>query len=359
VDGGPGGGHREVDLFAVQPRVSLDDYLDPGSFADHHRALARRVAARRAEAGPERPAIAVWPEYVATFLVLAGRRAEVAGCTTVDSALRRVVLRHPLALAAIMVRHRTRRLTPAVLTMFAPVAYEHYVRTFSEVARELGMWVVAGSGLFPRNALGDFARRMVPAGAEVYNCSVTFGPGGEIAAVTRKVNLVPTQEDVLGLTAAPPGELAVLDTPAGRLGTAICYDGFREPHTGNEPAFIRVAPVLDRLGAEIVAQPSANAWPWDGPWVFNERGETQRRSEQWFAEGMAAELGAMSSVRYVVNPQLVGDVLDAHFEAPSLVLGRTDGGVEVLARAADPRAEDVLHVRVPLDAAAEARQARH
>jgi predicted amidohydrolase len=248
-----------------------------------------------------------------------------------------------------MARHRTLRLTPAVLTMFAPVAFEHYVTTFSAIARKLGMWLVAGSGLFPRNRLGDHAATLVPATADVYNTSIAFDPEGRVAGVTRKMNLVPTQEDVLGLTAAPAAELAVLDTEVGRVGTLICYDGFREPHSGAEPAFIRGAPLLDGLGAEIVAQPSANAWPWDGPWAFNEPGESQRRSQQWFREGTAAELGGLHSVRYVVNPQLTGDVLDAHFEAPSLILGRRPGGAEVLARSADPRGEDVLHVRVELD----------
>lgn len=310
------------------------------------------MAELRAGAGPPCPALAVWPEYVATFLVLAGRAAEVEGCTTVDGALRRVVARHPARLVSVMARQRTLRLTPAVLTMFAPVAWAHYRETFAGIARDFDLWVVAGSGLFPRNRLGDAAERLEPAGAAVFNTSVTFDPSGRVAGVTRKMNVVPTQEDVLGLSAAPASELGVLDTPVGRLGTLVCYDGFREPHTGHEPGFVRGAPLLDALGAEIVAQPSANAWSWDGPWAFNEPGEAQWRSEQWFAEGMAAELPGLRSVRYVVNPQLVGDVLDAHFEAPSLVLGRGPAGTEVLARAADPGVEDVLHVRVGLEAPA-------
>ena len=336
----------------MQPRIGLAEYLEPDRFTEHHRALAARVAELRAGAGPTCPALAVWPEYVATFLVLAGRAAEVDGCTTVDGALRRVVARHPARLVAVMARHRTLRLTPAVLTMFAPAAWDHYRETFAGIARDFDLWVVAGSGLFPRNRLGDGADRLEAAGAAVFNTSATFDPTGRVAGVTRKMNVVPTQEDVLGLSAAPAAELGVIDTPVGRLGTLVCYDGFREPHTGREPGFVRGAPLLDALGAEIVAQPSANAWSWDGPWAFNEPGEAQRRSEQWFAEGMAAELPGLRSVRYVVNPQLVGDVLDAHFEAPSLVLGRGAAGTEVLARSADPGAEDVLHVRVGLEAAA-------
>jgi predicted amidohydrolase len=174
--------------------------------------------------------------------------------------------------------------------------------------------VVAGSGLFPREG-----------SARVHNTSYMFDPDGRVVAVTRKVNLVPTQEDVLGLLPGSPDDLAVVDTPFGRVGTLICYDGFREPHTGGEPGWVRCGPVLDGLGATIVAQPSANAWAWDAPWAFNEPGETLLRSEQWFAEGFAREMRDLVNVRYAVNPQLVGTELDHVFEAPSLILGPAVG----------------------------------
>ncbi len=315
-----------VDLLAVQPLVGLDDYLEAESFTAHHRALAERATSLR----QTEHALVVWPEEVATFLVLAGQRSVVEGCRSTDEALRRIVLRRAPGLLATMLRHRTLRLTPAVLTMLAPEALEVYERTFAGIARDFGVWVVAGSGLFPRAGTAD-----------VYNTSHTFDPTGRLVAVTRKVNLVPTQEDVLALSAGSADELAVVPTPFGGLGTLICYDGFAEAHTAGEPGFTRCAPVLDRLGAQVLAQPSANAWSWDAPWAFNEPGEAQLRREQWFAEGLAREMQDLTSVQYAVNPQLVGTVLEHRFEAPSLILGR---GGEVLARASTADAEDVLHV---------------
>ena len=46
------------------------------------------------------------------------------------------------------------------------------------------------------------------------------------------------------------------------------------------------------------------------------RGRDQLRREQWFTEGLFSQLSGLSHIRYAVNPQLVGDVLDNHFEAP-------------------------------------------
>jgi predicted amidohydrolase len=163
------------------------------------------------------------------------------------------------------------------------------------------------------------------------------------------VNLVPTQEDVVRLSPGLSEELEVVPTPFGRLGTLICYDGFREPHTSQEPSFVPAARVLDELGADIIAQPSANAWPWDGPWAFNAPGEHQLRREQWFTEGLYAQLAALRRVRYAVNPQLVGTFFENVFEAPSLIFERVrPGEVRILAQAADPRAEDILHATAPL-----------
>jgi predicted amidohydrolase len=320
----------DVDLFAVQPRVELADYLDEDAFAARHQRLAERIASMRSA----EHALAVWPEEVATFLVLLGQRRVVEGCSTTEQALRRIVLRRAPRLLATMARHRTLDVTPAVLTMLAPRALAAYEQVFSGIARDHGLWVVAGSGLFPR-----------PGTAQVCNTSHTYAPSGARVGVTRKVNLVPTQEDVLGLSAGRVDELEVVRTPFGGLGTVICYDGFAEAHTSGEPGWTACAPVLDRLGARVLAQPSANAWPWDAPWAFNEPGEQLLRSEQWMAEGLARQMRDLAHVRYAVNPQVVGRVLEHVFEAPSLILG--PGGT-VLARAADPRAEEVLHVRVSL-----------
>lgn len=334
-----------LDLFAVQPLIMPDDYASADAFAAKHASLAERISGIRRAAGSAGPALAVWPEMVGTFLSIAGQ--DLRGCRTTDEAMRRVAFRRLPSLLAAMVRGRTRHLAPGLLTALSPGMHRAYFSTFSRIAREHDLWVVAGSLLLPRNRYGDGAERFAPADARVYNTSYTFAPSGECVAVTRKVNLVPTQEDVLHLAAGTVTDLGPVETPFGRLGTLICYDGFAEPHTEREPTWASCAPALDALGVTVMAQPSANAWAWDEPWVFNAPGEHLLRREQWFSEGLFSQLGSLRSVRWVVNPQLVGRVLDNVFEGPSLILARSDDGrVETLAEAKDPRGEDVLHARV-------------
>lgn len=342
-----------VELFAVQPRVSLEDYSSEERFAERHRALARRIdelRARDATGRPLYPALAVWPEMVGAPLGLMGHLHRVRRSRTTQRAMVRVALAEARGLASAALRYRPSSLEECLYAAVAARVHRAMWRTFSGIARDFGLWVVGGSALLPRSQLGADTADFVPVNARTYNTSYTFSPEGRCVTVTRKVNLVPTQEDVVRLSPGRPEELEVVPTPFGRLGTLICYDGFREAHTSQEPTFVPAARVLDELGADIIAQPSANAWAWDAPWAFNAPGETQLRREQWFNEGLYSQLAALERVRYAVNPQLVGSFFENVFEAPSLIFERVrPGEVRVLAQAADPRAEDVLHVTAPLD----------
>ncbi len=340
-----------LDLFAVQPRVALDDYASQETFAARHRALAARVdalRARDASGQPLNPALAVWPEMVGAALGLMGHLPRVRRRKTTHGAMTRVALAEWLGMFRTWSAFHPPTLKECLYATVAPRVHRAMYETFSGIARDFGLWVVAGSALLPMNRLGPDTPEYEPAGARTFNTSYTFSPDGHCVGVTRKVNLVPTQEDVLHLSPGRPEDLPVLDTPFGKLGTLVCYDGFREPHTSGEPWFVPCAQYLDALGVEVLAQPSANAWSWDGPWAFNAPGETQLRSEQWFNEGLFTQLRTLKRVRYAVNPQLTGGFFDNTFEAPSLILERRGpDDVHVLAQSADPRGEDVLHVTVP------------
>ncbi|QSQ19725.1 carbon-nitrogen hydrolase family protein [Pyxidicoccus parkwayensis] len=352
MDTSPPASH--VEFFAVQPRVALEDYASRESFTARHRALAARVdalRARDAHGQPLHPALAVWPEMVGAALGLMGHLPRVRRCRTTNTAMTRVALAEWWAMLNTWRRLHPPTMGECLYAAVAPRVHRAMWETFSGIAKDFGLWVVAGSALLPANRLGEDTSEFEARGARTYNTSYTFSPEGHCVAVTRKVNLVPTQEDVLHLSPGRPEDLPVLQTPFGRLGTLVCYDGFREPHTAKEPYFVPCAQYLDSLGVDVIAQPSANAWPWDAPWAFNDTaaGESQLRREQWFNEGLYTQLKALTRVRYAVNPQLVGGFFDNVFEAPSLILERpAPGEVRVLAQSQTPRDEDVLHVTVPL-----------
>jgi predicted amidohydrolase len=104
-----------------------------------------------------------------------------------------------------------------------------------EAARSLGVHLVWGS--YERGA-----ERGV-----VFNSSVLIGPDGEVLGVYRKTHPFCTELRSRGGWVTPGNEVSVVETPLGRIGQIICFDG-------DYPELSRVTAVR---GAEVIVRPSA------------------------------------------------------------------------------------------------------
>jgi predicted amidohydrolase len=322
---------RLVELVAVQAFMRLEDYLDAAAFDAKIAGLGAAVAAA---------------------LSFADYGSLVRPGDDTAAVLRRRVLARPAGVLATMLRHTTPSPTAAVLLAESPKMHRIYYDAFSALARRLAATVVAGSIILPENARGPGARELRPRDRRLYNLAYTFAPDGRCVMVTKKVHLVPTQEDVLPLSPGTIDELHPIASDCGTIGVMICYDGFAEPHTHGEPAFRPLGALLAARGVEIIAQPSANPWPWNERWIFCDAGEDQLRRDQWLAEGLMRQLPAMAGVRYAVNPQLIGDILGNRFDGRSYVFARSAAGtVQIVAEARHdalaPSSEEIVVARVP------------
>ncbi|PSR23165.1 MAG: hypothetical protein C7B45_04120 [Sulfobacillus acidophilus] len=335
-----------VDLFCVQPYMRPHDYYTPEAF--QHR-VARYFSQADAMRQTHRPALIVFPEDIATFLLMAGHQDTLAGTHTMDAAFRAIGQKKFLALLGTMGRFQTLSMRRAFFTLGAAQVWRIWYTSMAELARQYHMTVVAGSALLPDNRWPYPTHQYQPKNSRIYNLSITIDPKGDIIYYTRKVNLVPTQEDQLDLT---PGSLTdaqrivFLPTTQIPLATAICYDGFCRPHTDQEPDFVNVLEALDRQGAKLVAQPSANPWWWNEPWPLERTGQSRLRSVQWDEEGSLAALQQCQNIEIIVNPQLQLEFLDLHFDGQSRILARHGAQVEILAASEftrGPEADTVLH----------------
>jgi predicted amidohydrolase len=343
-----------IELIAVQPYMQLADYRSGDAFAAKIARLTEKVAnarARDARGDFLHPAVVVFPEHIGTFLSIADYGELAQEGDDVDAILRRVVLRRPWRFVAAMLAYRTLSPSAAVLLAESAKMRRMYRGAFRSAALRLNATVVAGSIILPDNADGIDAEELRLRDARLYNLSYTFAPDGRCVNVTRKVHLVPTLEDALPLVPGPADALTAIPTPCGRLGVMICYDGFREAHTEHEPGFCALGPRLAAAGVEIVAQPSANPWPWNERWVFCADGEDQLRREQWLREGLFSQLPAMDGVRWAVNPQLIGDLMGTRFDGRSYVFARDAGGAATIVAAARadalaPTSEEIVIARV-------------
>lgn len=341
-----------MDLVAVQTAIKLTDYLSAAAFETKIFSYLEAVKAKR-QAGL--PGLVVFPENIGLFLVAMGQEALLNGCKTTDEAFERLGRRFALRIGWNLARYWLRDVKTAFWLSRAADVRDVMIRTFSRFALETQSYVVAGSASLPRNKYGLVLRPFKPAGGKVYNLSFTFGPDGRLVAETAKVNLVPTLEDQIGLSPGALAEVMAVDTGSAKIATAICYDGFRCAHTTNEPGFSPLIPYLDSMGVDVVAQPSANPWPWEGRWVFAREGDTRLRKEQWVEEGSLSCLAQTTRTAYVVNPQLAGDILDLHFEGQSAIYAREGNRAVMLATATTIDHDEVIAATVQL---AEARGLR-
>ncbi len=340
----------DIDLFAVQAACTLRDYLSPEAFDAKIFSFADEIRQRRGDSST--PAVVVFPENIGLFLAGQGAGNEILACRTSDDAFKLLGRRFLKDVLWAMVRYRVTDPKAAFWLARASAVRDTMIRSFSRFALETRSWVVAGSASLPHNKFGLVLRPFAAANGRVYNMSLTFGPDGRLLAETPKLNLVPELEDTIGLSRGNPTDVTGVDVAGARLATAICYDGFRCAHTQNEPDFTPLIPLLDRMGVDIVAQPSANPWPWEAPWHFALEGDTRLRREQWSGEGSFSVLPNMSRVAWVVNPQLAGDLLDLHFEGRSAIYARQGREASVLAEAATIDRDEVVHARVSLAAPA-------
>lgn len=336
-----------MDLFAVQPYMTLSDYASEDAFFHHmDRLLNAMEDLRRAE-----PAVVVLPEDLATFLALLGSPPGVREQETLDAAFLLIGRAQAGPLVRVMFGRRTFRLPVAFFHLAAERVYGAWYRTMSQLARAHRVTLVSGSALLPDNRLGYGGERFEAQGRHVYNTCLTFGPEGQVLSVSRKRNLVPTQEDRLYLSRGP--ELPPAPVPVGqhRLGIAICYDAFAKPHTSHEPGFDPVVPKLAAQGVDIIAQPSANPWPWSAPWVFRQGKDHRSRREQWQQEGLWESMRREPSIRAGINPQLLAALFDTHFDGQSAIYVREGDTVLPVVEAAQgeasPDAETVIGWSLP------------
>jgi len=237
-----------------------------------------------------------------------------------------------------------------------------FSQTFSDVARDYGVYVVAANNQATYRAsrepadIATFADPdLLAAGAvpEVYvatsgrvpNTTFLWGPAdvhpdapaGErnLLSRTEKVPLTSTETDLLALDEGPAtGAAAVanargIDVAGLRLGFATSLPAFQYGYPpGDRPAGlapcadVRVTwmPCLDSLGVDTVIQADANPGRWAGP-----GGQGGWQPLEWTGSSIRAVRDPTVHFRYTVNPFLVGNLFDLPFDGQSNITARSGG----------------------------------
>lgn len=312
IDAGKG------NLLGVQTYMLAGDYAGEDRF---HAKLDGYLAAARERGWLNERTIAVFPEYIGTWLVAAGEKRRVYDADTLAEAMRPIVLANLPAFLGHLARARAEDAAKAaIFRMKAKRMAAIYHATFSRLAARYGITIVAGSIVLPDPAV--WGGGVAPGEEPLYNVSIVYRPDGSPHdEPVRKAFPVP---DELGFT-TPGGvaDLPVFETPAGRLGVLICADSwFPEPYE-----------VLRRKGAELLAVPSyaypENSWtkPWGGymasvPSPADAAADGYHRlseGEAWLRYALAGRMGA-SGARQGINVFLRGRLWDLGSDGHSVAV---------------------------------------
>ena len=237
-------------------------------------------------------------------------------------------------------QHRTPDLRAFYLWRALP-AYQAYTAAFSEAAATYGVTISAGTSFLPP-ITREPVRGLHVSEKKIYNTAYTFSESGFLLGQTCKLFLNSGLESRIGLSKGRLGDLRALETPVGKLGTAICLDGFHSS----------VLDHLDGLGTQIIVQPSANHAFWERHWS---RDTSVSEGEAWLRYGLREQLQNRMNIQYGVNPMLVGDVWDLSPRGRSSIVANTrfcsaelEGYPGLLAIAPTPDEEALVQVSMKI-----------
>ena len=313
-------------LLGVQPYLVANDYASEELFYARLDSYLQ-AAGQKGWLGDR--TIVVWPEQIGTWLIAAGESQAVFRARTLHAALQPLILRHVIPFAARLVSAREKDWVIASLfRMKAGQMAGLYQAAFSRQARRYAVTVVAGSIFLPSPQVKQ--GKIVAGRGPIFNTSAVFRPDGLAhGELARKSFIVSTEQPFA--IAAPIIELPVFDTPAGRLGVAICADSW----------YPQIYDRLQAAGAEFIAVPSLVTGPgiWEQPWRGYDGGDTPQdvnpedvgrisEGQAWLKYALAGRMGR-SGARCGVNVFLRGKLWDLGTDNGNSVGVRGDEIVEV------------------------------
>ena len=242
-------------LLGIEPYMVQQDYVSRESFFNKLRSYL--LAAQRKNWLNEKT-IVVFPEYVGSWLVLAGEGKKIFQVTTFNAAKRTMVLSHLFWFVANWLASREKgRSEAAFFRMKANRMVEIYQDVFSQLAQEYAVTIVAGSIILP--ALQISNGRLILTDGPLYNTSIVFQRDGR-PYPQQASKVFPTSEELPFISPALVNDIPSFDTPSGRLGVLVCADSWYPQ------AYVK----LKEQDIDLLAIPSFGAFAdhtWNQSWL--------------------------------------------------------------------------------------------
>ncbi len=209
-------------VLAIQPWMEPTDYLSEEYFYNkiNHYFLHAK------QAGYLQPrTIVLLPEYLGTWLVLAGEKKSVASSRTINEAMATLIFSNFISFVRHWLLFTPEHTTKAALfKMKAAEMARTYTAVFRRLATAYKATIVAGSIVLPDPTVfkNEIAVHLT---GELFNASFVFYPDGSVDPRAVKKSFLTAAEQ--GFSASCPAEnIPVFDTEAGKTAVLICADSW-------------------------------------------------------------------------------------------------------------------------------------
>lgn len=226
-------------IVGIQPYMVPQDYLTEDHFYEKMKGYFDQA---RSSGFFKVNTVVLLPEYLGTWLVIAGEKESVASQETIAGAMTLMVLSNPFQ----TLRHyfitagEPDRMAASIFRMKAESMAGIYSRVFQRLAHEYGVTINAGSIVLPGPRIGD--KTIVTDRAEpLYNTSFIVHSNGDldIQAVRKSF---PIRSELPFVKPAPIHELPLYDLPIGKTAALVCADSWYPESYAQ----------VKQLGAEVI-----------------------------------------------------------------------------------------------------------
>ncbi len=326
IESGQNGSHGN--LLGIQPSMTTADYISGEAFFAKLNGYLETASQKN---WINERTIIIWPEYIGTWLVIAGEGQRVYNAKNLNDAMLALALHHisQLALGLFSAKEKD-KVAASLFRIKAASMAALYQSTFSALAKKYSATMVAGSILLPAPEVRDGC---VMAGkGSLYNISAVYKPDGSAYPnLARKLFPIVTELDFVA--AAPTNELLpTFETPAGRLGVLVCADSwYAEPYKQ-----------LKSQNVDLIAVPSyipegdVGDKPWQGYNGSSAPDDVDLSDVRKLTEGQGWHKYALprrlhhAGAKSGMNVFLRGSLWDLHTDGQSILT--VDGGESIEAK---------------------------
>lgn len=213
--------HRNV--VGIQPYMEVRDYFSQEIFSQK---MHLYLSAAQKKGFLKENTVVLLPEYIGTWLVLAGEKHIISEKSTLVEALTTMVFSNPLGFATAFFKtgEETDKAASAIFRMKAAEMAESYHKTFSALSKEFKTYLVAGSIILPEPSLLNGKIQINPKGP-LFNVSFVFDPDGNIIGEPI-LKAFPIESENPFLTAGSTQKIPVFELPFAKTSILICADSW-------------------------------------------------------------------------------------------------------------------------------------